>query len=99
GGPCPHRPAPDGSAAGRDRQHRPCRADRHLPTALSRRHSAAAFSARPHPYRLPEAAPPGGLTSFKERLFPMPMDPTEIERLIKAKFPDARIEIRDLAGD
>lgn len=29
----------------------------------------------------------------------MPMDPTEIERLIKAKFPDARIEIRDLAGD
>ncbi len=29
----------------------------------------------------------------------MPMDPSEIERLIKAKFPDAKIEIRDLAGD
>jgi len=29
----------------------------------------------------------------------MPMDPNEIERLIKAKFPDAQIEIRDLAGD
>jgi stress-induced morphogen len=27
------------------------------------------------------------------------MDPSEIERLIKAKFPDAKIEIRDLAGD
>jgi stress-induced morphogen len=29
----------------------------------------------------------------------MPMDPTEIERLIKDKFPDASVEIRDLAGD
>jgi stress-induced morphogen len=29
----------------------------------------------------------------------MPMDPTEIERLIKAKFPDATIVIQDLAGD
>ncbi len=29
----------------------------------------------------------------------MPMDSSEIERLIKAKFPDATIEIRDLAGD
>ncbi len=29
----------------------------------------------------------------------MPMDPNEIETLIKAKFPDARVEIRDLAGD
>ncbi|MGE0023352.1 MAG: BolA family protein [Hyphomicrobium sp.] len=29
----------------------------------------------------------------------MPMDPAEIERLIKAKLPDAAIEIRDLAGD
>jgi stress-induced morphogen len=29
----------------------------------------------------------------------MPMDAREIERLIKAKFPDAEIEIRDLAGD
>jgi stress-induced morphogen len=29
----------------------------------------------------------------------MPMDLSEIERLIKAKFPDARIEIQDLAGD
>ena len=29
----------------------------------------------------------------------MPMDPTEIESLIKAKFPDANVEIRDLAGD
>ena len=29
----------------------------------------------------------------------MAMDAGEIERLIKAKFPDARIEIRDLAGD
>lgn len=29
----------------------------------------------------------------------MPMDPREIETLIKAKFPDARVEIRDLAGD
>ena len=29
----------------------------------------------------------------------MPMDQGEIERLIKARFPDAVIEIRDLAGD
>lgn len=29
----------------------------------------------------------------------MPMDPTEITALIKAKFPDAKIEIQDLAGD
>jgi stress-induced morphogen len=27
------------------------------------------------------------------------MDPSEIERLIKAKFPDATIQIQDLAGD
>jgi stress-induced morphogen len=27
------------------------------------------------------------------------MDPSEIERLIKSKFPDAKIEIQDLAGD
>lgn len=29
----------------------------------------------------------------------MPMDATEIERLIRAKFPDADVEIKDLAGD
>ncbi len=29
----------------------------------------------------------------------MPMDSSEIERLIKAQFPDAKIEIKDLAGD
>jgi stress-induced morphogen len=29
----------------------------------------------------------------------MPMDRSEIEHLIKAKFPDAKIEIQDLAGD
>ena len=29
----------------------------------------------------------------------MPMDPNDIETLIKAKFPDAQVEIRDLAGD
>jgi stress-induced morphogen len=29
----------------------------------------------------------------------MPMPATEIERMIKAKFPDARIELKDLAGD
>lgn len=29
----------------------------------------------------------------------MPMDANEIERLIRAKFPDADIEIKDLAGD
>ena len=29
----------------------------------------------------------------------MPMDAGEIERLIKAAFPDADVEIRDLAGD
>jgi stress-induced morphogen len=29
----------------------------------------------------------------------MAMDAHEIERLIKATFPDAKIEIRDLAGD
>jgi stress-induced morphogen len=27
------------------------------------------------------------------------MDPTEIERLIKAKLPDATVVIQDLAGD
>jgi stress-induced morphogen len=29
----------------------------------------------------------------------MPMPAPEIERLIKAKFPDAKIELKDLAGD
>ena len=29
----------------------------------------------------------------------MPMDAHDIEKLIKAKFPDATVEIRDLAGD
>lgn len=29
----------------------------------------------------------------------MPMDATEIERLIKAALPDAQVEIKDLAGD
>ena len=29
----------------------------------------------------------------------MAMDAHEIERLIKVSFPDARVEIRDLAGD
>ena len=29
----------------------------------------------------------------------MPMDAKHIETLIKAKFPDAQVEIRDLAGD
>ena len=29
----------------------------------------------------------------------MPMDRAEIETLIKAKFPDAKVEIQDLAGD
>jgi stress-induced morphogen len=29
----------------------------------------------------------------------MAMDASDIERLIKASFPDARVEIRDLAGD
>ncbi len=29
----------------------------------------------------------------------MPVQPAEIERLIKASFPQARVEIRDLAGD
>jgi len=29
----------------------------------------------------------------------MAMDPNEIERLIKEALPDARVEIRDLAGD
>lgn len=29
----------------------------------------------------------------------MPMDANEIERLIKTRFPDAEVAIRDLAGD
>ena len=29
----------------------------------------------------------------------MPMSATEIETMIKAKFPDATIELKDLAGD
>lgn len=29
----------------------------------------------------------------------MPMDSHEIERLIRAALPDAKVEIRDLAGD
>jgi stress-induced morphogen len=29
----------------------------------------------------------------------MPMPAAEIERLIKARFPDARVELKDLAGD
>ena len=34
-----------------------------------------------------------------ERFCQMPMDAGEIERLIKASIPDARVTIRDLAGD
>jgi stress-induced morphogen len=30
---------------------------------------------------------------------PMPMTATEIETLIKAKFPDAEVRLKDLAGD
>ena len=29
----------------------------------------------------------------------MPMNPTEIERMIKEALPDAKVSIRDLAGD
>ncbi len=29
----------------------------------------------------------------------MPVPASEIERLIRARFPDARVEIQDLAGD
>lgn len=29
----------------------------------------------------------------------MPMDASEIERLIKTALPDAKVEIKDLAGD
>jgi stress-induced morphogen len=29
----------------------------------------------------------------------MPMDASEIDRMIRAKFPDATVEIKDLAGD
>ncbi len=29
----------------------------------------------------------------------MPMSATEIDHLIKAKFPDATVELKDLAGD
>ena len=29
----------------------------------------------------------------------MPLESSEIERLIKARFPDAEVEITDLAGD
>jgi stress-induced morphogen len=29
----------------------------------------------------------------------MPMDPAEIERLIKAALPDAQVTLQDLAGD
>lgn len=29
----------------------------------------------------------------------MPMEGSEIERLIKAKFPDAQIDLKDTAGD
>ena len=29
----------------------------------------------------------------------MPMESSEIKRLIKAAFPDAKVEIQDLAGD
>ena len=29
----------------------------------------------------------------------MPMDANEIEKLIRAAFPDAEVEIKDLAGD
>jgi len=29
----------------------------------------------------------------------MPMQPEEIERLIKASLPDAKVDIQDLAGD
>jgi stress-induced morphogen len=29
----------------------------------------------------------------------MPVQATEIERLIRERFPDAKVEIRDLAGD
>jgi stress-induced morphogen len=34
-----------------------------------------------------------------EEFSAMPMDAVEIERLIKASIPDAKVTIRDLAGD
>jgi stress-induced morphogen len=37
------------------------------------------------------------LCNFED--IPMPMNPKEIERLIKARLPDAEITIQDLAGD
>jgi stress-induced morphogen len=38
-------------------------------------------------------------TNSRLRTYPMPMDAKEIETLIRAKFPDATVEIKDLAGD
>ena len=40
-----------------------------------------------------------GVTGEQSRRTPMPMDASEIERLIKARMPDADVTIRDLAGD
>lgn len=39
------------------------------------------------------------LQGFRGYVFGMPMDANEIERLIRAAIPDAKVTIRDLAGD
>lgn len=38
-------------------------------------------------------------SELEEKRYDMPMTANEIEQLIKEAFPDAVIEIRDLAGD
>jgi stress-induced morphogen len=47
-------------------------------------------------HTLPDAA---GIESGPTAEPPMPMNPNEIERLIKEALPDAIVSIRDLAGD
>ena len=46
-----------------------------------------------------EAARTGPASAGLSEDNPMPMTTTEIETLIRAKFPDATVEIKDLAGD
>jgi stress-induced morphogen len=49
--------------------------------------------------KLRESVGDGGSGSGGEREKAMPMAANDIERLIKARLPDANVTIRDLAGD
>ena len=49
--------------------------------------------------KLPPASAEPSILNFEQKDAAMPMQPEEIERLIKASLPDAEVMIEDLRGD